>query len=482
MDSGEEDDFVGLEGTPPEIQEAAAAATANLMPQKSKKQYERQYKLFINWRQEKQTESFSENVLLAYIQQLSTRHCLRRSSATLLVDAGADITALKRHGGWRSTTVAETYIDHSLNNKIQTANKISNITQSESSNIIQSESSNIIQSESFDIENTVDKNMNLEFSNRKLSRRSKSRIDRAPVLGPTQRNIPYDDALRPELPREATLTSYADDLAQVVKEKCTKDLSTTCRPMGSFRVSMEVYDSLTTPRDGDTVVVLGPQPAKEQPVATLLAARHPKMMKYLEVKSLSYAVVSTERTKNRQMYFALEEIKEAVKISRLRVMLPTKVKPIYYRQLLDIVFGRTQTSKEEQRYHSFESDTLAVVNSLKQIWSYLLGLSTFKVVTDSNAIKTTLTKRDLVPQIRRRWLQTLEFNFTVEYRPGKKKCHVDTLSRNQVEPPSNVDDIDLLRVELSEEDWILTRSDAERSLQIHCSTIEVDIEKNSKFW
>lgn len=53
-----------------------------------------------------------------------TGHCLRRSSATILVDSGADITALKRHGGWRSTTVAEGYIDHSLNNKIETANKI----------------------------------------------------------------------------------------------------------------------------------------------------------------------------------------------------------------------------------------------------------------------------------------------------------------------------------------------------------------------
>lgn len=53
-----------------------------------------------------------------------TGHCLRRSSATILVDAGADITALKRHGGWQSTAVAEGYLDHSLNNKMDTANKI----------------------------------------------------------------------------------------------------------------------------------------------------------------------------------------------------------------------------------------------------------------------------------------------------------------------------------------------------------------------
>ncbi|CAH1371642.1 unnamed protein product, partial [Tenebrio molitor] len=34
-------------------------------------------------------------------------HTFRRSSATILVDAGGDILSLKRHGGWKSTTVAE---------------------------------------------------------------------------------------------------------------------------------------------------------------------------------------------------------------------------------------------------------------------------------------------------------------------------------------------------------------------------------------
>lgn len=57
---------------------------------------------------------------------LYTGHCFRRSSATLLVDAGGDITTLKRHGGWRSTSVAEGYIDNSQKNKADTANKIYN--------------------------------------------------------------------------------------------------------------------------------------------------------------------------------------------------------------------------------------------------------------------------------------------------------------------------------------------------------------------
>ncbi|XP_031355976.1 uncharacterized protein LOC116180226 isoform X2 [Photinus pyralis] len=51
-------------------------------------------------------------------------HALRRTSATLLVNGGADITCLKRHGGWRSSTVAEGYLEDSLSNKKETAKKI----------------------------------------------------------------------------------------------------------------------------------------------------------------------------------------------------------------------------------------------------------------------------------------------------------------------------------------------------------------------
>jgi integrase len=53
-----------------------------------------------------------------------TGHCLRRSSATLLADSGGDITDLKRHGGWRSGTIAEGYIEDNIQNKLKIAEKI----------------------------------------------------------------------------------------------------------------------------------------------------------------------------------------------------------------------------------------------------------------------------------------------------------------------------------------------------------------------
>ncbi|XP_026321650.1 uncharacterized protein LOC113231544 [Hyposmocoma kahamanoa] len=48
---------------------------------------------------------------------LYTGHSFRRTSATLLADSGADLLTLKRHGGWRSSTVAESYVEDSVRNK-----------------------------------------------------------------------------------------------------------------------------------------------------------------------------------------------------------------------------------------------------------------------------------------------------------------------------------------------------------------------------
>lgn len=54
-----------------------------------------------------------------------TGHAFRRTSATLLANtSGADILDLKRHGGWKSSSVAEGYIADSYSNKIDASKKI----------------------------------------------------------------------------------------------------------------------------------------------------------------------------------------------------------------------------------------------------------------------------------------------------------------------------------------------------------------------
>lgn len=57
--------------TPPDIRDAANAASMSLLPEKSLKIYEHTYKKFMEWRCEKNIHSFSENVVLSYISELA---------------------------------------------------------------------------------------------------------------------------------------------------------------------------------------------------------------------------------------------------------------------------------------------------------------------------------------------------------------------------------------------------------------------------
>ena len=60
-------------------------------------------------------------IVAKYLQlenpELYTGHTFRRTSATLLADTGASLLTIKRHGGWKSNSVAEGYIENSINNK-----------------------------------------------------------------------------------------------------------------------------------------------------------------------------------------------------------------------------------------------------------------------------------------------------------------------------------------------------------------------------
>lgn len=53
-----------------------------------------------------------------------TGHCFRRSSATMLANSGGDLLTVKKHGGWKSSTVAEGYVDSTLSKKNNVSNLI----------------------------------------------------------------------------------------------------------------------------------------------------------------------------------------------------------------------------------------------------------------------------------------------------------------------------------------------------------------------
>lgn len=127
-------------------------------------------------------------------------------------------------------------------------------------------------------------------------------------------------------------------------------------------------------------------------------------------------------------------------------------------QLHSVAYFSRQTLDSEKKYHSYELETLAVVETLKKFRSYLLGI-VFTVVTDCNSLKATHSKKHILPRIARWWMQLLEFTFNIKYRPGERMKHVDALSRNPMECEEKTDTGEtsveqIMRIEQA--DWVLT--------------------------
>jgi len=121
-----------------------------------------------------------------------------------------------------------------------------------------------------------------------------------------------------------------------------------------------------------------------------------------------------------------------------------------------VAYFSRHTQGAERNYHSYELETLAVVDTLKKFRVYLLGTN-FTVVTDCNSLKQSANKKELIPRIARWWLQLLEFTFTIEHRPGERMRHVDALSRNPA------DSVEVLRIET--DDWVLAGQLSDEQLQ-----------------
>lgn len=122
-----------------------------------------------------------------------------------------------------------------------------------------------------------------------------------------------------------------------------------------------------------------------------------------------------------------------------------------------VAYYSKRTSPAESRYCSYDLETLAIYNALRHFRVYLLGID-FKIVTDCNAIKSTMTKRDLSPRVARWWTLMQDFRFEIVYKKGQYISHVDFLSRNPTEPPQSKRNILLPEVNLIEIDNNVSRS------------------------
>lgn len=67
--------------TPPDVDDIAKAATNDLIPTKSSRVYNHAYERFLTWCNDKNISNYSENVLLAYFFEMTTK--LKMKSSTM---------------------------------------------------------------------------------------------------------------------------------------------------------------------------------------------------------------------------------------------------------------------------------------------------------------------------------------------------------------------------------------------------------------
>ncbi|XP_014256467.1 uncharacterized protein LOC112126102 [Cimex lectularius] len=103
-----------------------------------------------------------------------------------------------------------------------------------------------------------------------------------------------------------------------------------------------------------------------------------------------------------------------------------------------VAYYSRRTTDTESRYHSYELETLAVVNVIKHFICFLQS-HTFTVVTDCSSLKATENKKDLIPRVQRWWAFLQAFNFKFEYRGAKRMAHVDYLSHQPRAGNSNIE-------------------------------------------
>lgn len=121
-------------------------------------------------------------------------------------------------------------------------------------------------------------------------------------------------------------------------------------------------------------------------------------------------------------------------------------------------YSRT-TSPTEQKYHSFELETLAIVQSIKRFRHYLVGIN-FKIYTDCAAVRNAMSKKDLNKRIGRWILDLQEYDFEIFHRPGNRMAHVDALSRNPVVDSTR----GVYATFLTEDDWLLVAQEADSDI------------------
>ena len=93
-----------------------------------------------------------------------------------------------------------------------------------------------------------------------------------------------------------------------------------------------------------------------------------------------------------------------------------------------IAYASQQLRSHDVSYPVHDLELAAVVFALK-IWRHYLYGETFQIFTDHKSLKYLMSQRELNMR-QRRWIELLkDYDFTIEYHPGKANVVADALSR-----------------------------------------------------
>ena len=93
-----------------------------------------------------------------------------------------------------------------------------------------------------------------------------------------------------------------------------------------------------------------------------------------------------------------------------------------------MAYWSRQLDKSERSYSTIEREALAVVSSIKEFYPYLYGFH-FRIITDHNPLTSLKGLRDVGGRLTRWILFLQQFDFIVEYKPGRLNSNADALSR-----------------------------------------------------